>query len=128
MRDRWAQEHPDTLAAAACAPIGRAAAFIEDEANRDEVAAIARRARPHRRRPEVIRRTLDGRMKVAPDGTVRVSDRYLLVGRKGAARPDPAQAAWLYAQMVRWGQAPLSDEMLAAAKAVFRPTSTTRRS
>jgi hypothetical protein len=31
------------------------------------------------------------------------------------------QAAWLYAQMVRWGQAPLSAEMLAAAKAVFRP-------
>jgi ABC-type nitrate/sulfonate/bicarbonate transport system substrate-binding protein len=26
-------------------------------------------------------------------------------GREGAARPDPAQAAWLYAQMVRWGQA-----------------------
>jgi NitT/TauT family transport system ATP-binding protein len=69
----------------------------------------------------VIRRTLDGRMKIAPDGTVRVSDRYLLVGRKGAARPDPAQAAWLYAQMVRWGQAPLSAELLAAAKAVFRP-------
>jgi len=31
------------------------------------------------------------------------------------------QAAWLYAQMVRWGQAPLSAEMLARAKAVFRP-------
>ena len=31
------------------------------------------------------------------------------------------QAAWLYAQMVRWGQAPLSAELLAAAKAVFRP-------
>ena len=44
-----------------------------------------------------------------------------MVGRAGAARPDPAQAAWLYAQMVRWGQAPLSDELLAAAKAVFRP-------
>ena len=60
-------------------------------------------------------------MKVAPDGTVRVNDRYLLVGRKDAARPDPLQAAWLYAQMVRWGQAPLSAEMLAMAKAVFRP-------
>jgi NitT/TauT family transport system ATP-binding protein len=60
-------------------------------------------------------------MKIAPDGTTRVSDRYLLVGRKGAARPDPVQAAWLYAQMVRWGQAPLSAELLAAAKAVFRP-------
>ena len=35
---------------------------------------------------------------------MRESGRYLLVGREGAARPDPAQAAWLYAQMVRWGQ------------------------
>ena len=69
----------------------------------------------------MIRRTLDGRLKVSPDGTIRTSDRYLLVGRNGAGRPDPAQAAWLYAQMVRWGQAPLSDELLAAAKAVFRP-------
>jgi NitT/TauT family transport system ATP-binding protein len=60
-------------------------------------------------------------MKVASDGTVRVNDRYLLVGRKGAGRPEPRQAAWLYAQMVRWGQAPLSAELLATAKAVFRP-------
>jgi hypothetical protein len=60
-------------------------------------------------------------LKVAPDGTVRVSDRYLMVGRNGAARPDPVQAAWLYAQMVRWGQAPMSADLLAAAKDVFRP-------
>jgi NitT/TauT family transport system ATP-binding protein len=69
----------------------------------------------------VLRRTLDGCLKVAPDGTTRTSERYMLVGRCGAARPDPAQAAWLYAQMVRWGQAPFSAELLAAAKAVFRP-------
>ena len=120
VRDRWAQEHPDTLLRLMRAH-GRAAAFIEDEAHRDEVATLL--AMPDRIgvAPEVIRRTLDGRMKIAPDGTVRVSDRYLLVGRKGAARPDPVQAAWLYAQMVRWGQAPLSAELLAAAKAVFRP-------
>jgi hypothetical protein len=31
------------------------------------------------------------------------------------------QAAWLYAQMVRWGQATLSPEALNVAKAVFRP-------
>jgi len=36
-------------------------------------------------------------------------------------RPDPVQAAWLYAQMVRWGQAAISSEALATAKAVFRP-------
>ena len=89
--------------------------------NREEVAEIL--AAPGRIgvAAEVIRRTLDGRLKVAPDGAVRTSDRYLLVGRQGAARPDPVQAAWLYAQMVRWGQAPLSPEQLAAAEAVVRP-------
>ena len=44
-----------------------------------------------------------------------------MIGRKSAARPDPVQAAWLYAQMVRWGQAPLSTEHLARAKSVVRP-------
>jgi NitT/TauT family transport system ATP-binding protein len=120
VRARWAQEHPDILLRLVRAH-GRAAAFIENKANRDDVAALL--AAPDRIgvAPEVIRRTLDGRMKIAPDGTARVNDRYLLVGRNGAARPDPVQAAWLYAQMVRWGQAPLSAELLAAAKAVFRP-------
>jgi ABC-type nitrate/sulfonate/bicarbonate transport system substrate-binding protein len=120
VRAQWANENPNVHARLVRAH-GRAADFIEDVANRDEVSAML--AAPHRIdvSPEVIRRTLDGRMKVAPDGTVRVSDRYLLVGRAGAARPDPAQAAWLYAQMVRWGQAPLSADLLAAAKAVFRP-------
>jgi NitT/TauT family transport system ATP-binding protein len=31
------------------------------------------------------------------------------------------QAAWLYAQMVRWGQASISPEALRTAQAVFRP-------
>ena len=43
----------------------------------------------------MILRTLDGRLKISPDGSMRESSRYLLVGREGAARPDPAQAAWL---------------------------------
>jgi ABC-type nitrate/sulfonate/bicarbonate transport system substrate-binding protein len=120
VRARWAQEHPDLLARLVRAH-ARAAAFVEDVANRDEVAAIL--AAPNRIgvEAEVIRRTLDGRMKVAPDGGLRTSDRYILIGRKGAGRPEPLQAAWLYAQMVRWGQAPLSAELLAGAKAVFRP-------
>lgn len=118
-RSRWAHENADTLARLVRAH-ARAAAFVEDVGNRDEVAALL--AAPHRIgvAPEVIRRTLDGRMKVAPDGVMRTSDRYLLIGRNGAGRPDAAQAAWLYAQMVRWGQAPLSREMCDAAMSVFR--------
>ena len=120
VRSTWAEENPDTLMRLVRAH-GRAAAFIEEPANRDEVSAML--AAPNRVgvAADVIRRTLDGRLKVAPDGTVRASERYLLVGRAQAARPDPVQAAWLYAQMVRWGQASLSSDLLARAKAVFRP-------
>ncbi|HEY3642168.1 MAG TPA: CmpA/NrtA family ABC transporter substrate-binding protein [Xanthobacteraceae bacterium] len=120
VRARWAQENADVLSRLVRAH-RRAAAFIEDATNRDEVTAIL--AAPNRVGVdgEIIRRTLDGKIKIAPDGALRASNRYLLVGRKDAARPDSVQAAWLYAQMVRWGQAPLTAEMLAGAKAVFRP-------
>jgi NitT/TauT family transport system ATP-binding protein len=43
-----------------------------------------------------------------------------MVRGSDANRPDPVQAAWLYAQMARWRQAPLSDDMRVAAQAVFR--------
>jgi len=120
LRQRWAEENPDAVRRLLRAH-QRAADFVEDENNRVEVAELL--AAPNRIgvEPEVIRRTLDGRLKVAPDGTHRVDPRYLMVGRAEAARPDPAQAAWLYAQMVRWGQAPLSREMLAVSQAVWRP-------
>jgi ABC-type nitrate/sulfonate/bicarbonate transport system substrate-binding protein len=120
VRQRWAQEHPDVLLRLVRAH-RRAAAFVENKQNRDEVAALL--AAPNRVgvEPEVIRRTLDGRLKVSPEGAYRSDPDYLVVGREAAARPDPRQAAWLYAQMVRWGQAPLSAEMLSAAKAVCRP-------
>jgi NitT/TauT family transport system ATP-binding protein len=120
VRARWADDNPDLFHRLVRAH-GRAAAFVEDPANRDEVSAIL--AAPDRIgvAAEVIRRTLDGRLKISPDGTYRASDRYLLVGRARAARPDPVQAAWLYAQMVRWGHALMSPDLLAQAKAVFRP-------
>jgi len=120
VRSDWAARNPETFSRLIRAH-GKAVDFVEDVANREEVCRIL--AAPNRIgvAPEVIRRTLDGRLKVSPDGTFRSSDRYLLVGRAGAARPDPVQAAWLYAQMVRWGQAPMSRELLDASLAVFRP-------
>jgi ABC-type nitrate/sulfonate/bicarbonate transport system substrate-binding protein len=119
-RQQWSEENPDTLAALIRAH-QRAAEFIEHPENRAEAAAIL--AQPARIGvdADVIRRTLDGRLKISPDGTMRESNRYLLVGREGAARPDPVQAAWLYAQMVRWGQTSFSPEALNVARGVFRP-------
>src|SRR5690349_11483707 len=111
LRQVWADKHPDVVAALVRAAV-KAAEFIEDPANRIEVASIL--AQPERIGvdAEVIQRTLTGRLKVSPDGSFRESGRYLLVGREGAGRPDPVQAAWLYAQMVRWGQTALSQEAL----------------
>lgn len=120
VREIWASENPDTLRRLVRA-LARAAAFVEAPANRAETAELL--AAPNRIGigAEVIQRTLAGHLKIAPDGTTRTSDRYILIGREGAARPDPVQAAWIYAQMVRWAQAPMSPELLAAAKSVFRP-------
>jgi NitT/TauT family transport system ATP-binding protein len=120
VREIWASENPDTLRRLVRA-LARAAAFVEEPANRAETAELL--AAPNRIgiSAEVIQRTLGGHLKIAPDGTTRTSDRYILIGREGAARPDPVQAAWIYAQMVRWAQAPMSPELLAAAKSVFRP-------
>ena len=98
--------------------------LVSDDGHRQEYQVDARILAPPERigvDAEVIQRTLDGRLKISPDGTMRESGRYLLVGREGAARPDPVQAAWLYAQMVRWGQATISPEAVRIAKAVFRP-------
>lgn len=120
VRSRWASDRPEALHKLIRAH-ARAVGFLDDPDNREEVAALM--AAPSRLdvSAELIRRTLDGRLMVAPDGAIRTSDRHLLIGRAGASRPDPVQAAWLYAQMVRWRQAPLSPGLLAEAKAVFRP-------
>ncbi|MCC8957884.1 ABC transporter substrate-binding protein [Bradyrhizobium sp. Pear77] len=120
VRQSWSEKHAAVVAALVRAHL-RAAEFIEQPENRPEVARIL--AQPERLGVEasVIQRTLDGRLKISPDGTMRESGRYLLVGREAAARPDPGQAAWLYAQMVRWGQTPYRPEALKAAMAVFRP-------
>jgi len=118
VHERWASEHPDTLAALVRA-LSAAAEFAENPDNLDAVsAAVARRVGVE---PELVARALTGHLKVAPEGLVRTDTRYMMISRGGAERPDPAQAAWIYAQIVRWGQAPMSEGSLLTAQAVFRP-------
>lgn len=120
IRQVWADKNPDVVAALVRAAV-KGAEFIEQPANLTEAGQIL--AQPARIGVDVelIQRSLVGRLKVSPDGTVRESSRYLLVGREGAGRPDPVQAAWLYAQMVRWGQTALAPDGVKTAMAVFRP-------
>jgi two-component system, oxyanion-binding sensor len=119
-RQGWSERNKETVSALVRAAF-RAAEFIEQHENRAEVARILSHPGRIGVPADVVQRTLDGRLKVSADGTMLESRNYLLIGREGAARPDPVQAAWLYAQMVRWKQTSLSPAALDAAMAVFRP-------
>jgi len=120
IRQGWSAKNPELVAALVRAAY-RAAEFVEQPQSQPEVARILARPEYVGVDADVILRTLQGRLKISQDGTIRESSRYLLLGREGAPRPDPVQAAWLYAQMVRWGQATISADALQVAKAVFRP-------
>jgi NitT/TauT family transport system ATP-binding protein len=120
VRAAWSANRDDVLKRLLVA-LGQAADFINAPENLDEVVALL--AAPNRVgvAPEIIERTFKGRLRVAPGGAFRADPDYILIRRNGSARPEPAHAAWLYAQMVRWNQAPLSPDFLTAAKACFRP-------
>ncbi len=118
VREAWSIGNADMLAALLRA-LSSAGDFIAEPVNRTAVAAtLARRLDVP---AEVIAPTLAGELKLSSDGNMRADNRYIMLGSAGVTRPDPVQAAWLYAQMARWGQAPLSDALCAAAQAVFRP-------
>jgi NitT/TauT family transport system ATP-binding protein len=120
VRQHWAEKNPQTLAALV-RPLVRAAEFADAPENRGEVAQILAKPEYIGVDASVILRTLEGRLKIAADGTIREGDRYLLLAREDATLPDPLQAAWLYAQMVRWRQTKMSAEALKIAQEVFRP-------
>lgn len=120
VRQGWADKHPQALAALVRA-VFHASEFAEMPDNRTEVARILAQPNYVGVDAGVILQTLDGRLKLSPDGTIRENDRDLLLTREDASIPDPLQAAWLYAQMVRWRQTPMSREALRTAQGVFRP-------
>src|SRR5204862_6848211 len=98
VRETWAEKHGQALSALIRA-LQRAAGFIETAGNHREVASIL--ARPDRIGvdADVIGQTLEGKLKVARDGTLRAHADHLLIARDGATRPEPVQAAGLCAQV-----------------------------
>ena len=120
VRLQWAEKNSQKLAALVRA-VYRAAEFAETPDNRNEVARILAKPEYIGVDAGVILRTLEGRLKIAVDGTIREGSHYMLFARENASAPDPLQAAWLYAQMVRWRQTVMSAEALKAAQNVFRP-------
>lgn len=99
----------------------QAVLFINDPDNLDELVALLTAPERIGVPADVLERTFKGRLRIAPGEAFRADADYIMIGRAGAARPEPTDAAWLYAQMARWHQMPLSADLLAAAKSCFRP-------
>ena len=117
VREPWANDNRATLAALIRA-LSAAAAYVEDKNNLATVSeTVASRIGVS---ADLVVRSLTGNLKIAPEGAIRADNRYMLIGGSAVNRPDPVQAAWLYAQMVRWGQAILTDELYAVAQSAFR--------
>jgi two-component system, oxyanion-binding sensor len=103
-RRAWAEAHPDTLQAVLRALL-RGLEWADAPENRRTLATLLAQ-------PEHV--------GVAPDA-LAAGLRHMTFLRDGAARPDPAQALWLLAQMRRWGQIDEAVDAGALAAAVYRP-------
>jgi NitT/TauT family transport system ATP-binding protein len=118
LRARDIEAAPD-VARTLTGAIATAARYMEESRGRQEIAAML--ARPDRVSVDarLIQRTLVGELKIAANET-RANPNYLILGEGGALRPDAAHAIWLYAQLLRWGQADSSMERVEEATRVFR--------
>jgi NitT/TauT family transport system ATP-binding protein len=116
----WAQHNEDTLIKLMRA-VSAAAIFASKPENRDACCEkLSAKGRIEISRG-LIERALSGTLKLSPHGARRSDARHLTLGAGQSARPDAAQAAWLYSQMVRWGQAPMEPQLLKSAQAVLSP-------
>jgi ABC-type nitrate/sulfonate/bicarbonate transport system substrate-binding protein len=119
VRRNWADEHPAVLARLIRA-MERAAQYVAEPMHRAEIVRLLASAERIAVSEKIIEATMAGNLKTSPSGTTRASERYLVIGG-ATSRPDPVQGMWIYTQMVRWRQAPLSSDSVAAARSVYRP-------
>ncbi|WP_026621442.1 two-component system, oxyanion-binding sensor (plasmid) [Ensifer sp. WSM1721] len=120
MRPEWAATNPETVSRLVVA-LDRAARWADAPENRDTLADILADERYVAAPVGIIRRVLAGEFTIDPEGNRRVIDDYFVFHSGFANVPRPSQALWTYSQMVRWGQAPLSEEGLAASVLAYRP-------
>ena len=99
----WAEANPEVLQALLRALL-RAAAWCEAPENRAELVALL--AQPQH--------------LAAPAAVIEASLRDMVFAAEGANAPAPVRAAWLLAEMMRWGHAPPDLDVAATTAAVCR--------
>lgn len=100
--------------------MARAAAWCDDPANHEELAALLERPGYVGRPAPVILPALTGRMILRRDTPPVAMDDFMLFARESTSFPWRSQALWIYSQMIRWGMAEASEAAERAAAEVFR--------
>lgn len=117
---RWAEAHPETLAALLRA-VSRAADWCADPQNVGRLTSILSGPDYLACAPEICRPALGGEMRFGRTTSRTIPD-FLTFSGGAKAAPSPAQGQWFYEQMVRWGQAEaIEPEAVATVAGVFCP-------
>jgi NitT/TauT family transport system ATP-binding protein len=118
-RREWMEAEPDVTDRLLVA-LSRAAAWCDEAANHEELAALLAQPAYVDQPRETILPALTGAMALRHgDAPAPVSD-FLLFHREAAAFPWRSQALWIYSQLVRWRMVDESDANERLAADVFR--------
>jgi two-component system, oxyanion-binding sensor len=115
-RAEWARSHGDDVRALACA-IGDASRWAAAPGNRNSLVTLLKSTAWQDVSPWTIERVLDN--AAAASGPALAATGLRL--DEDAIKADPAQALWLYTQMVAAGQTIYSRVQAEAAAAVYAP-------
>ena len=105
LQHSWAKQNPEALKALLQA-LDQAARWADNPAHHIELAALLARPEYLDVSKSVVLTALQGDIKFHANGAMRADDEHAL---------------WLYAQMVRWGQTPLSRDAEQAVRQTYRP-------
>ena len=120
LKAETAAARPEALSAMIRALHAAAAHFVQPGTAEESAALLARRE--YIDAPvDAILRAITDRIRLIPGGAPVHYPDFMFQHREAANFPWRSQAAWLYAQMVRWDGLRFSEEDAATAQSVFRP-------
>ncbi len=120
VRRAWAADHAETHHALIAAII-EAQDWIDDPANRPEVARLMVTHAFVDAPADLVERALAGRILTTGDGDERIVPDFITFGRKASGLPRVINSEWTLAQMQRWGQAPLDIDVPGVIAATYLP-------
>jgi two-component system, oxyanion-binding sensor len=118
IRESWADSHRDELQALLRA-FDRSARWCADPENATALASLLSLPAYLSLPVDVILPALTGSLQIGD--ILRSVPGFLSFDAPQSTFPEPAHAAWFYAQMVRWRQAELSKQNIERAMQCFRP-------